>query len=181
MASNTPFLVLRKPDGVDLVNYLTDLDDNYDKIDAGVLAVAKPPRCRVSRITTQAVGSGVSSAVVWTIEDYDSSTMWNPANPSRLVAPVAGTYNFSFGCQFAASGTAGARAFFFTKNGVATVIAISHFMPNASWYVGGTVETDIVMAANDYIECMAYQNTGGVLNLDNAYVMWATGKLVAVP
>ncbi len=181
MASNTPYLNLRKPDGVDLVNYLADLDDNYDKIDAGVLAIAKLHRCRVSRITAQAVGSGVSSAVVWTVEDYDSSTMWNPANPSRIVAPVAGTYNFSFGTQFAISAAGGARSIFFLKNSGGAVLAISHFFPNASWYAGGVVETDVVMAANDFIECMVYQNSGGVLNLDAAYAMWATGKLVALP
>ena len=34
MASNTPNLVLRKPDPSDLVNVLTDLGNNFDKLDA---------------------------------------------------------------------------------------------------------------------------------------------------
>lgn len=34
MASSTPKLQLRKPDGVDLVNVTTDINDNLDKLDA---------------------------------------------------------------------------------------------------------------------------------------------------
>jgi hypothetical protein len=185
MATNTPFLNLRKPDGVDLVNYLADLDDNYDKIDAGVLAVAKPRRARVSRVTAQAVGSAVSSAMVWTIVDYDTAVFWAAGQPSRLTCAVAGTYNFSFGAQFAISAAGGQRSLFLQRTtaigGVATIIAISHFTPNASWYCGGTVECDMNMAVGDYVECMAYHNAGAVLNLDPAYVMWATAKLVGLP
>ncbi|MGH9982418.1 MAG: hypothetical protein ACRD8W_00490 [Nitrososphaeraceae archaeon] len=69
MATNTPRWILRKPAGTDLVNVVTDLGDNFDKIDKaprgeisyGVLAVNQTPitaevdvnNCTLAAYTTQ--------------------------------------------------------------------------------------------------------------------------------
>ena len=35
------------------------------------------------------VGTGVAQ---WNAEEYDTANLWNPAQPSRLTAPIAGIY-----------------------------------------------------------------------------------------
>ena len=57
MATNTPNLVLRKPEGTDLVNVLTDLSDNFDKID-------KVGRGEVAYVDTQVVSATLNNVTL---------------------------------------------------------------------------------------------------------------------
>ena len=140
-----------------------------------MIDVAKPARCRVERTASQSIPNG-GAAVSWTSEIYDTANMWAVGQPTRLIAPVAGTYRMSFGAQFAISAV-GVRVLYVIRNGL--IKAALPIGPTGAWYAGGCVVTDDVMAAGDYFECMAYQNTGGALNLDIGYPIWAALTLIS--
>ena len=136
------------------------------KIRDSIEHVAKPPRCRVNRSASQAVGHAAISDVVWQNEEYDSANIWTPAAPSNLVIPEAGWYHVIFNAQFSPNGAGGRHlAILYNGGGIATFNA----GPNATWYVGGSVSAHYYMAAGGIVKAMAYQSSGAALNLDIAY------------
>lgn len=186
MATSTPHLLLRKPAPSDLANVTTDLSDNMDKIDAGLAAIARPPRCKVTRLdNTHAVVNATVVPVTWTAEEYDASNMWSAAAPTKLFAPVAGYYRVIAGIQFQAYAPGAIRviqAYRYTAAGVAvSSIWTAQYTPNGSWLVGGTNAADIFFAAGEYAEMSVYQNSGVTNVLDGlTYPMFAIMRLVSV-
>lgn len=159
----------------------TQTDDNFE-------AVAKPPRVRVRRTTNQSILNTTSTQVIFGVEDYDyaagnvggiaGGTGWVIGNPTRLVAPIGGTYQAAGGMQFAINAT-GARLWWLMLNGT-TTLCLGHSVGNGTWYTGNSISTDVKMAASDYIELWCYQSSGGALNVDVTYPIWASLRLVAL-
>lgn len=153
------------------------------KVRDSIEAAGRPGACRVRRSTSQAVGSGSISAVVFDVEVYDTGNMWAVGNPSRLTAPVNGIYAITFGAQFAINST-GARILFLQKtaSAVTSYAGMFNSVGNATFYLGATVHAEDTMNAGDYFECMAYQASGVTLNLDttvSTYPIWASMSLIA--
>lgn len=150
--------------------------------------LAKPPRARVSRSTSQSIPHNSSTAIAFDVEEYDyaagnfggiaGGAIWSAATPTRLIAPFTGTYITQGSGQFAANAT-GARIITLSVNGT-TNISVSNGGGAAAWYVGSPISADIRLAAGDYVEMYAYQTCGGALNFDAAYPIWASLRLVAV-
>lgn len=96
MATNTTKLVLRKADGADLVNVITDLDNNYDKIDdnpgiRSVTTVAKTSLAGADLWVGRVVyDTDLKAFYYWT------GLIWHKVSPeSSSKVRTAGSYNLN--------------------------------------------------------------------------------------
>lgn len=97
----------------------------------------------------------------WDTNGYHSTV----SNTSRLTAPVAGKYLYIGNARFATNGT-NDRYFAIRLNGT-DYIDGTGFSPNTSAIrTFGSLSGIYSFAANDYIELLVYQNSGGALNIE---------------
>lgn len=145
------------------------------KVRDSIEHLAKPPRCIVSRDSLQSIPHNVVTLVIFNVEEVDTDGMWSAAQPTRLIAPVTGTYQFSGGGNFAANAT-GSRSIVLTKNGV----YIGGFTaPGSTWYCGTMLSLPVTANAGDYFELLLYQTSGAALNFDPIYTIQASLILIA--
>ena len=114
--------------------------------------------------TVQSIPNGAWTPLAFDTIDLDTHGVHAAATPSRFTAPYAGKYAVAAQCDFAANAT-GARELKFGINGAsstasnkATVMAVSGYdtaLANA---------TELILAAGDYVEVWAWQNSGGALS-----------------
>lgn len=166
MASTTPNLGLRKPDGVDLVNVLSDLDANYDILDAEVgkagAWTAYTPTWAASG-TAVVLGNGVvlgrykkqGKTLQFAIQFTYGSTstggtgIWSFSLPPAITTPVAPpALSDQWGVAILAKATASTSGLWQagSNSGVLLVLTPSAASTNLS-YVGPGVPT--AWAAND--------------------------------
>jgi hypothetical protein len=124
--------------------------------------------CRVYNSAAISVANATHQALTFDAERVDLAGMHSiTTNPSRITALAAGLYLIGGSLQFANHAT-GIRQISLRLNGV-TFIA-SH---KSQALAGGvdhalTLSTLYELAVNDYIELMAYQTSGGALNVNAA-------------
>ncbi len=118
--------------------------------------------------------SGAVTALTFNSEHYDLDTAWTPSewhsvasNTGRLTVPAAApnSYFFIFGCvQFAFHAT-GDRLLRIRKNGATSIGEVSCRSGStiSPALVVGVVD---VLVAGDYVELLAYQDSGGALNVN---------------
>lgn len=111
--------------------------------------------------------TGVPAALTFNTERFDSGSIHSTSvNTSRLTLPVAGSYLVTGHGSFVSNAT-GVRNLDIRLNG-ATVIA-SQLLPAASGIITTvSISTIYQFAANDYIELVAFQNSGGNLDINTA-------------
>lgn len=105
---------------------------------------------RVTRNSAQSLAS-TGTIVSWNTVDHEvgSTTLWDVANPTRLTAPVAGTYLVVADIA-AESDSVGQIAIL--KNG-----AVVHNGTVPRFWTGSGSTTALVrLSAGDYIECKVY-------------------------
>lgn len=151
---------------------LVAVPDERNPGDAYVVGVmgapAGPPRCRAYRAADQTVASGVITALAFDSERFDSHGMHDPTtNNSRLTCRLDGVYAGVFTVYWQASGT-GERWLWFRLNGGATALGVIASPPQAS--VGAVTIQQCVLppyrlVAGDYVECVAFQSSGGDLTV----------------
>lgn len=125
---------------------------------------ADPPACSVYNSTTQSIGNASNTVLTANSENFDNDSMHSTAsNTSRITIQTDGRYLFSGTVLFAANAT-GARSVGFLVNGTTAYIATSTTNIGGSLAMGVSGMRAIVLAAGDYVECRAYQSSGG--NLD---------------
>lgn len=123
--------------------------------------------CRVYHSVDQTLGSSVSTALAFDSERYDNGGLHSTtSNNSRLTAQKDGTYLITGHVAFAANAS-GVRVVGIRKNPT-LFIAQTERAP-----VGGdtdkfSVTTVYHLAASDYVELVAYQNSGGDLAVQAA-------------
>lgn len=154
----------------------------YSKDDAGVEyeVSQRTVGARVHNNAPITLTTGVPTALTFNSERFDSGSVHSTSvNTSRLTAPVAGTYDIKGHASFAANAT-GVRNLDIRLNGT-TVIA-SQLQPAASGIITTvSVPTTYQLAANDYVELVAFQSSGGDLNVNAAgnyspeFVMYRLG------
>lgn len=125
--------------------------------------------CVAWRSTAQALSTSTSTAISFDSETFDTDAFHDPAvNPTRLTVPAGkgGKYMVMGQVRYAASST-GIRVSAIRKNGTTD-------LSNTPGPNGGTsvvaVATQAIasLAAGDYVEMIAWQNSGGSLNTDVA-------------
>lgn len=136
------------------------------------------PRCRVRYGGSQTITSG-SSTQVLTLnqEQYDVGDMWEGVtNPTRITFPEAGTYSFGAAIEFPAAAGGTRRLLSVRLNG-ATLIHRVNGAFNGSAPTNLQCQKEREFAAGDYIEFIAYQDSGGDLALSSGNGMheaWAS-------
>ncbi len=128
-----------------------------------------PPACSVFHNTTQTITTSTFTVLSANSENYDNNGMHSTVtNTSRITIQTAGRYLFFARHRWAGNAT-GARAMQYRINGVdpggtaqqlmalpAAPAGINH-QHAASW--------TLVLAVSDYVETVAYQDSGGNLNV----------------
>jgi len=115
---------------------------------------------------TQTLTNATYSAVSFGSEQWDNRSMYNNTYPTRLTAQAAGKYRVEATIAFNGNAT-GARLINFRKNGNSN----DRYGYQATPTVGAGLltvvssSTTLDLAAGDYVEVYAYQNSGGNLTL----------------
>jgi len=135
-------------------------------IESGIYDSHYRPWCVASRATNQSFSNGVTAAFSLDAATQTSqAVMWAIANPTRVTVPVTGTYVVAWWIAWAAA-AGGVRQTNVAKNGVwGTVLGRSWITSaGATYQTITTGSTTIRLTANDYLELLGYQDSGGALN-----------------
>lgn len=130
------------------------------------LSSATQGRCGAFNSAAVAITTGSNNALSFDSEDYDVGGFHSlTVNPSRLTIPAGGDgfYMFVGGTTFAATGVGGG-ALSLQKNGT-TAFATQSFFTITSNAAIFQVVGFAPLVASDYVELMAFQNSGGNLNV----------------
>lgn len=129
------------------------------------------PVARLRRDTTQSIVTGGSgTAVQFTLEDVDTdpdgtgghSTV---TNTSRYTARYPGQYRCTGGVAFV-SNTTGRRGIWWMKNGGVLNGSVAMIPTTPSLALGVVARPiTIALAEGDYVELVAYQESGAALNI----------------
>ncbi len=151
--------------------YETDTKRNYTYNGTLWVPASGEMRCKVSRNSPQAVGSAVTSNIVWTTQEYDTDGIWTPGGTAdSFIIPTngVGLWRFILNIQFGVNAS-GIRFIGIMKNASGVPFCQFNALGNASWMVGSSVVGETVCGAGDVIEAIVYQSSGSVINVDNSY------------
>ena len=129
--------------------------------------------CSVSNNAAIAIGDNARTALTFNTDNYDPNDMHSTSsNTSRIVAPVPGWY-VAFGQARWAANTTGFREIRTALNGpnpdyVETGSGSYSTGPTTSIITQVQMLTTIYMSANDYLELIIGQNSGGNLNIQSS-------------
>lgn len=135
------------------VSYLKDRVDN-------------PPRARLSHSTTQSLTSGADTALAWDSEADDSAALHDTStNNSRITIPTGegGWWLFSAAVEFTAHAS-GERKLSLRVGG-SSDYAYEAVGAAASGVTRLGVTAHLALAAGQYVEVIAAQNSGGALTV----------------
>jgi len=125
----------------------------------------------LTRNANQSINDSMETKVIWTTTQYSSGggLSWSSTtNPTRITCVNGGNYLFEYTGSFAAN-IVGQRLFYMAKNNVTT--GTGSRLGTTSLINSGTGNYDISasrvipLKSGDYVELIAYQNSGGALNL----------------
>lgn len=138
---------------------------------SGIQTAAAQLRAGVHHNTTQSLTNNTETAVVFNTEDYDVGAMHDTgSNTSRFTVPTGGDglYLLTAAIHFSANAT-GRRYARWQKNGSNAIGTWSLISANS---VGGGTTCVLALiwplVATEYVEVMAYQDSGGALNIGDA-------------
>jgi hypothetical protein len=123
------------------------------------------PAVRAYASSTVAIATGAVVPIPFNAERFDNSEIHSTSsNTTRLTAPKAGVYDIRGFVNFPANGT-GERVLWIRLNGSEATRLILDSITGAALSAGGSVEvsTQYLLAAGDYVELCALQNSGATL------------------
>lgn len=129
--------------------------------------LANPPACRVyNNAAISLATTGVAQALTFNTEREDTANLHSiVTNTSRITVPDAGRYIFDASVEFAGNAT-GIRQLFFRINGTLIFAADSRINAGAGIGTQINLSRGVVLAAADYVEVLARQDSGGALNIN---------------
>ena len=131
-----------------------------------VAAAGRSVAPRVNRTALLSVANSTDTAVTWQAADGNDLTSWSSGtNPTRITAQVPGRYMAVASMRWASNGT-GFRTGEIRLNG--TTIIGRHaqaFVAAGSPTQYTLTSMPITMAIGDYLELIAWQNSGAALDL----------------
>lgn len=142
--------------------------------DSGIIDLVKQSGCNVYRATSeQTIPTGTVTKVEFNNEKYDIQNEFDSTTNYRFTATKAGKYLITVGLGYIYI-TDGSRCQIHVKvNG--GLVALSQFHASYTELLYIPVSKVIDLAAGDYIEIYAYQDTGGNINLkDTDYATYLT-------
>jgi hypothetical protein len=115
--------------------------------------------CRVRNSGSQSIPNNTSTALTFDTEDYDNDTIHSTiSNTSRLTCRTAGKY-YVVGAILWAANAVNQRTLQIRSNG-STIRGQTDDIPNASSTHAQQVAGIVDMIVGDYVELVAYQNSG---------------------
>lgn len=128
------------------------------------------PMARVYNSTAFSVANTTFTAITFNSERYDIGACHSTSsNTSRLTVPSGGGGVYIIGgCASFAANATGIRQLSIRVNGTTDIWAVSDTSVTASGAANLALTTDYRLAAGDYVELVAYQSSGGNLNVSNA-------------
>lgn len=126
--------------------------------------LANPPLAKIRQATLQSVANSSFVSLTFDNEDFDSAGGHDTVtNNSRYTAVYPGMYEAAGGVTFAANAT-GRRMARWAVNGAVVAGSLSGIPANAS-VIGFAARTvQVYLNVGDYIELMAFQDSGAALN-----------------
>ena len=126
------------------------------------------PSCRVFNNAPVTIANAVSIPLPFNSERWDNDAIHDTVtNNTRLICKTAGKYMIVGNITFTLNPTGG-RQVGIRLNATSAYIAVQTNLSTPGLYTDVMVATVWDLAVNDFVELMAYQNTGG--NLDILYL-----------
>lgn len=126
------------------------------------------------------VANNSSTALTFNSESYDTDPNGElhstASNTGRLTCRTAGKYLVAGAVEWAANAT-GQRNLQIRLNGSATLKTDNRMNLSGSYPCAMTVSVVVDLAAGDYVELMAFQDSGGALNAGTSGT-WSPGFLM---
>lgn len=149
------------------------IDVTADAVDVDETELTMPS-CRANRTTAQSIGTGAETAITFPNEDWDSHSI-HAASGSTFTVPSgwAGIYRIVGQVQFNGSAAGTVRDARIRVNGTFTNNngfqrqSPSAFSAND---MGVNVATVLSLAVSDTVEVAGFQNTGGNLDVESAFL-----------
>jgi hypothetical protein len=156
------------PAGSDLEDRVQEMFDKLaQQFPIGIQYVSQVPQARVYHNAAVVCTTATDTVIPLNSERYDTASLHDVAvNNSRLTAPTAGLYDIAWSLRFVAN-AAGFRQAKVKLNNT-TFIAIQAIPPVNGDLTGLVASTQYRLAAADYVELVAYQTSGGNLNVEAA-------------
>ena len=127
--------------------------------------LAKAPAARANLTTAeQSIPNTTPTAIEFDDEDFDSHGLFDLANGSRLVAPIAGIYEITGGIDWAINAT-GERTTAISINGTAVAARVRD--EASAGRHAQNVATLVHLAAGDFVQLEGTQTSGGNLEAVN--------------
>lgn len=127
---------------------------------------------RVFRNTTQSIPSGVETACIFNTTRYDTGVngsltdlFFSGGQPTRLTVPVGGLYQINGFAEWN-TGAGGPVELFIRLNG-SKILASVEWTSDGSEFPWLPVSTQYELAANDYVELVAFQTVTNPFNIIN--------------
>lgn len=139
--------------------------------------VTGAPQCRVNRNNTGAIPDNTITPVGWHGSDWDNAGIHSTSvNASRFTAPVDGVYLMWLQYSWAAN-SSGIRYASWAYNGTGTVFGEDSKIPVSLFNTAQFCLAVMRLAAGEYAEANAYQNSGGTLQVGTG--AWAFFKWIS--
>jgi len=119
---------------------------------------------RVWRNSNQSCGNGAIIVISFTTEEWDTDAVWDGGTPTRLTCQTDGTYIIT-GCVNWQSRLQGGRVLTVRLNGDTNIASRRNPGVSSGFGAVQALETVYQLSAGDYIELLAYQNSGIALNV----------------
>lgn len=119
------------------------------------------PMVRATRATNQSIPNNVDTPVSFSSTIFDTDTMWNIANPTRLTINTGGLYLLGVTGIMDPNAT-GIREYSFRVNGLTTIDFTDKTQPSPTYF---SHVYPWPLQSSDYIEIMIRQTSGVALNL----------------
>lgn len=115
---------------------------------------------------SQSIPDATNTVIVFDTANFDTHAAYSTST-GRFTAPVAGIYKVHAAARFATNGT-GERLIYLRVNGSASVTELEQDLANGSFPIRINGAMDVKLNAGDYVEILAYQNSGGALNVEGS-------------
>lgn len=120
----------------------------------------------VNLTSDEAAANNTELHIPWDAASYDTDSYWSGGAPAKLTAPSTAHYHVSGNVRFASNAT-GVRQVYIGVNGTTVQGSVLTTAVNGQ-VTDINVGMDVALTAADYVELIAYQTSGGSINVVNA-------------
>lgn len=129
--------------------------------------LANPPACRAYHNAAQSPANNTETALALNSERYDTNSMHDTVTQnSRITFTTAGLYVVNGSASWAANAT-GVRQIGIRLGGVTYIAVELELTPGGTIVCQQTISTTYKFTAGQYVELVAYQNSGAALAVNS--------------